>query len=112
MPSDCNCWFRIRRIDPICLTRMERLRPYLDHGILQLDTPPNAAWRAIALGQKNYLFVGSEPGGRAATIAYALVETATLNAVESPRLARRHLAHVSDYKIIKADELLPWKWRQ
>lgn len=86
---------------------MERLRPYLDHGILQLDI-----WRAIALGQKNYLFVGSEAGSRAATIAYALVETATLNAVESPRLARRLLAHVPDYKIIKADELLPWKWRQ
>jgi hypothetical protein len=36
------------------LTRMERLRPYLDHGILELDN--NAAergMRAIALGQKN-----------------------------------------------------------
>jgi len=36
------------------LTRMERLRPYLDHGILELDN--NAAergMRAVALGRKN-----------------------------------------------------------
>lgn len=39
---------------------MERLRPYLDNGILELDN--NAAergMRAIALSRKNYLFVGS-----------------------------------------------------
>ena len=59
------------------LTRMERLRPYLDNGILELDN--NAAergMRAIALGRKNYLFVGSEAGGKAAAIAYTLIETA------------------------------------
>ncbi len=57
------------------LTRMERLRPYLDHGILELDN--NAAersMRAVALGRKNYLFVGSEAGGKAAAIAYTLIE--------------------------------------
>jgi len=45
---------------------MERLGPYLDHGILQLHN--NAAergMRAIALGRKNDLFVGSEAGGKA-----------------------------------------------
>ncbi|MFC0218856.1 IS66 family transposase [Pseudochelatococcus lubricantis] len=52
------------------LARMERLRPYLDHCILELDN--NAAergMRAIALGRKNYLFLGSEAGGKAAAIA-------------------------------------------
>ncbi|MBL4557762.1 MAG: transposase [Rhodobacteraceae bacterium] len=65
------------------LTRMERLRPYLDHGILELDN--NAAergMRAVALGRKNDLFVGSEAGGKAAAIAYTLIETAKLNAVD------------------------------
>ena len=32
--------------------------------------------RAIALGRKSYLFVGSEAGGKAAAIAYTLIETA------------------------------------
>jgi transposase len=38
------------------LTRMKKLRPYLDHGFLELDN--NAAERSmrpIALGRKNYL---------------------------------------------------------
>ena len=32
--------------------------------------------RPIALGRKNYLFMGLAAGGKAATIAYTLIETA------------------------------------
>ena len=54
------------------LARMERLRPYLDHGILELDN--NAAerrMRPIALGRKNYLFVGSEVSGVCAPLNFS-----------------------------------------
>ena len=93
------------------LTRMERLRPYLDHGILELDN--NAAergMRAIALGRKNYLFVGSEAGGKAAAIAYTLIETAKLNAVDPHAWLADTLARIPDYKITKLYELQPWRW--
>jgi len=59
------------------------LRPYLDHGFLEIDN--NAAERsirAIALGRKNWLFAGSERGGRSAAIAYTLIETAKLNGID------------------------------
>ena len=36
----------------------------------------------MALGRKNFLFVGSEGGGKAAAIAYTLIETAKLNGVD------------------------------
>ena len=65
------------------LTRLKRLRPYLEHGFLELDN--NAAERAIrptALGRKNYLFMGSAAGGKAAAIAYTLIETAKMNGVD------------------------------
>jgi len=93
------------------LTRMQRMRPYLNHGILELDN--NAAergMRAIALGRKNYLFVGSEAGGRAASIAYTLIETAKLNGVDPQAWLADTLARIPDYKITKIDELLPWRW--
>ncbi len=93
------------------LARMERLRPYLDNGILELDN--NAAergMRAIALGRKNYLFVGSEAGGKAAAIAYTLIETAKLNAVDPLAWLADTLARIPDYKITKVDDLLPWRW--
>jgi hypothetical protein len=90
----------------------ERLRPYLDHGILELDN--NAAergMRAIALGRKNYLFVGSEAGGKAAAIAYTLIETAKINAVDPHAWLADTLARIPDYKITKVDDLLPWRWK-
>ena len=67
--------------------------------------------RAIALGRKNYLFVGSEAGGKAAAIAYTLIETAKLNAVDPHAWLADTLARIPDYKITKVDDLLPWKWR-
>ncbi len=93
------------------LTRMARMRPYLASGILELDN--NAAergMRAIALGRKNYLFVGSEAGGKAAAIAYTLIETAKLNRVDPQAWLADTLARIPDYKITKVDELLPWRW--
>lgn len=95
------------------LTRIERLRPYLDYGILELDN--NAAergMRAIALGRKNYLFVGSEAGGKAAAIAYTLIETAKLNAIDPNAWLADTLARIPDYKINKVDNLLPWRWNR
>ena len=38
-------------------------------------------WSASRL-RKNYLFVGSEAGGKAAAIAYTLIETAKLNTAD------------------------------
>ena len=93
------------------LTRMERMRPDLAHGILELDN--NAAergMRAIALGRKNYLFVGSEAGGKAAAIAYTLIETAKLNGVDPNAWLADTLARIPDYKITQVNELLPWCW--
>ena len=93
------------------LTRMDRLRPYLDHGILELDNnTAERGMRAIALGRKNYLFVGSEAGGNAAAIAYTLIETAKLNAVDPHAWLADTLARIPDYKITKVDDLMPWRW--
>lgn len=93
------------------LTRMERLRPYLDNGILELDNDAaERGMRVIALGRKSYIFVGSEAGGKAAAIAYTLIETAKLNAVDPNAWLADTLARIPDYKINKVDELLPWRW--
>lgn len=50
------------------------MRPYLGHGILELDnSTAERAMRSVAVGRKNYLFAGSQTGGRAAAIAYTLI---------------------------------------
>jgi len=90
------------------LTRLKRLHPYLDNGRLSIDN--NAAergMRSIALGRKNYLFMGSDNGGRSAAIAYTLIETAKLNGVDPQSWLTDVLA---DHKINRIDELLPWRY--
>ena len=95
------------------LARMTRLSPYLEHGILELDNnTAERSMRAIALGRKNYLFLGSEAGGKSAAIAYTLIETAKLNGVDPQAWLADTLARLPDYKITRVDELLPWTWRQ
>ena len=65
--------------------------------------------RSVAIGRKNYLFVGSLTGGRAAAIAYTLIETAKLNGVDPQAWLADMLACIPDYKITRIDDLLPWK---
>lgn len=94
------------------LSRMERLRPYLDHGILEIDNnTAERAMRSVALGRKNYLFVGSQTGGKSAAIAYTLIETAKLNGVVPQAWLADTLARIADHKINRIDELLPWNAR-
>jgi transposase len=91
------------------LTRMKRLRHYLDHGILELDNnTAERAMRPIALGRKNYLFMGSDRGGKSAAIAYTLIETAKLNGIDPQAWLTDVLNRIADHKINRIDELLPW----
>jgi transposase len=93
------------------LARMKKLRPYLDHGCLEVDN--NSAERAmkpIALGRKNYLFVGSAGGGKSAAIAYTLIESAKLNSIDPQAWLTHVLGCIADHKITRIDELLPWRY--
>ena len=68
--------------------------------------------RGVAVGRKNYLFLGSERGGRSAAIAYTLIETAKLNRVDPQAWLTDVLARISDHKITRLDELAPWRYAQ
>jgi hypothetical protein len=92
---------------------MARLRFCLDHGILELDNDTaERAMRSVAIGRKNYLFVGSQTGGKAAAIAYTLIETAKLNGIDPQAWLADTLARIPDCKINRVDDLLPWKTTQ
>jgi hypothetical protein len=95
------------------LTRMKRLRPYLKNGFLELDNnTAERSMRPIALGRKNYLFMGSERGGKSAAIAYTLIETAKLNGVDPQAWLTNVLGRIADHKITRLDELMPWRYAQ
>jgi len=91
------------------LGRMPKARPYLDKGHLELDN--NSAERAVkpvAIGRKNWMFAGSEGGGKAMAIAFTLIETAKMNGVDPQAWLTWVLARIADHKINRLDELMPW----
>jgi len=91
------------------LTRMKKLRPYLHHGFLEADNnSAERSMRCVALGRKNFLFLGSERGGQSAAIAYTLIETAKLNGVDPQAWLTDVLSRIANHKINRIDELLPW----
>ena len=99
-----------RGCNPLCTETYARLRPYLDHGILELaNNTAERAMRSVAIGCKNYLFVGSQTGGKSAAIAYTLIETAKLNGIDPQAWLADTLARIPDYKINRVDDVMPWK---
>ena len=66
----------------------------------------------MALGRKNYLFMGSERGGKSAAITYTLIETAKLNGVDPQAWLTNVLGRIADHKITKLDQLMPWSYAQ
>ena len=66
--------------------------------------------RELAIGRKNYLFVGSGGGGKAAAIAYTLIETAKLNGIDPQAWLTWELTKIADHKITRLDELMPWRY--
>jgi transposase len=93
------------------LNRLPKARPYLQNGRLELDNNAvERAMRPVALGRKNWLFAGSEGGGKALAIAFTLIETGKLNDADPEAWLAWVLERIADHKINRIDELLPWRW--
>jgi len=84
----------------------------LEDGRLGLDNnPAERALRGVAIGRKNYLFAGSDAGGRRAAAMYSLIETAKLNGVNPQAYLADVLARIADHPAKRVAELLPWNWQ-
>ena len=95
------------------LSRWTALTCFVHDGRIEIDN--NAAERSIrgiALGRKNYLFAGSDNGGKRAAAVYSLIETCKLNGVDPEAWLRDVLARIPDHKINRIAELLPWNWQE
>lgn len=92
------------------LNQWDALTYYINDGAVAIDN--NAAERQIkpfVIGRKNWLFLGSPKGARAAANIYSLIETAKLNDVNP----EGYLKFILEHKIDEADadlieSLMPW----
>jgi transposase len=91
------------------LTRWPALTRYSKDGRIEIDN--NAAERAlrsVVLGRKNYLFVGSDAGGRRAAAMYSLIGSAKLNGIDPEAYLTSVLTRIADHPINRINDLLPW----
>jgi Transposase IS66 family/IS66 C-terminal element len=70
---------------------------YLDDGRIELDNLiAERALRPVAVGRRNYLFAGSDNGGRRAAVLYSLIGSAKMNGLD-PEAYLRHVKIVFGY---------------
>jgi hypothetical protein len=91
------------------LSHWRALTRYVDDGLLEIDnSAAERSLRAVVMGRKNYLFMGSDSGGQRAAALYSLIATAKLNGLDPAFYLRTVLAQIPEHPINRIEQLLPW----
>jgi transposase len=94
------------------LHNWKALTRYLDDGELEIDNnSAERAMRCIAVGRRNWLFAGSDRGGRTAAILYSFVTTCKNHYIDPFKYFRDVFARISAHPMSRIDELLPDNWK-
>lgn len=94
------------------LNRWKALVRYVDDGRLPPDT--NAvenSIRPIALGRRNWLFAGSEFGGKRAAQMYTLLGTCKVNNIDPLAYLTDILERLPTARAKDLEAMLPWNWQ-
>jgi transposase len=91
------------------ISHWRALTRYVDDGLFEIDNnAAERALRAVAIGRKNYLFMGADSGGQRAASLYSLIGTAKLNGLDPAFYLRTILATIAEHPINRIEKLLPW----
>lgn len=93
------------------LKNWKALTRYLEDGDLPIDNnATERSLRGIAIGRKNWLFFGSDRGGRTAAVLRSFVSSCELVKIDPFAWFRDVLGRIADHPINRLDELLPHRW--
>ena len=84
----------------------------LDVGFLELDNGAcERALKPVAIGRKNWLFVGSDRGGQTAAVLMSLCTTCKNLGIDPQAYLRDVLDRISTHPARRIEELLPDRWQ-
>ena len=89
----------------------EALLRFTEHGFLNIDN--NASERAMrpaALGRKNFLFVGSDEGGRTTAVLYTMMQTCRRHGIDPFAYLRDVLTRLPQADYRELADLFPHRW--
>lgn len=87
------------------------LKTYIDHGLVEIDNNScERAMRKVAVGRRNWLFAGSEDGGRYAAVMYSLIETCCRHGINPHAYLTDVLVRVGSHPQSRIAELTPRGW--
>ena len=90
------------------LARWDKLCLYAEDGMLEIaNNLVENAIRALALGRRNYLFVGSHEAAQRIAMYYSFFGTCARNKVEPYTWLKTVLGTINDHPIDSIEELLP-----
>lgn len=76
------------------------------------NNPSERALRVVALGRKNFLFVGDLEGGENLAVLYSLVASCEEAGVNPHAYLADVLMRVQTHPASRVDELLPDRWSE
>jgi transposase len=94
------------------LSNWAALNRYVQDGALDIDNnAAERALRAIAIGRKNWMFAGSDRGGKTAAVLYSFTQTCKSLLIDPFAYLRDILARISAHPMARLEELLPDQWK-
>lgn len=102
----------LRKAIDYALNQRKALYRYLEDGRLRPDNNlAENAMRPVAIGRKNWLFVGSEKGGRAAALFMSLVKSCKDCDINPWEYFDDILRRIMIHPVTRLRELLPDQWK-
>ena len=94
------------------LNQWDALCVYMLDGDLNIDNnAAENALRRIAIGRNNWMFLGSDNGGRTAAILFSFIASCQRHDVEPFAYLRDVLTRIASHPHHRLAELLPGKWK-
>jgi len=94
------------------LSNWKALVRYAEDGDLEIDNNgAERSLRGVAVGRKNWMFLGSDNGGRTAAVLNSLIATCKRLRIDPSAYLRDVFERISSHPESRLAELLPDRWR-